>query len=114
MQLPLQITFHGIEHSDAVERYVRLRAEKLDLLTPRITACHVALEMPHRHARHGEHYRVRIDLTLPRGELVAARAPDDAKAHEDLYAAIDSAFDDMGRRLQDFVRRHRGDVKTHR
>jgi ribosomal subunit interface protein len=113
MQIPLQITFHGVPHSDAVEHYVRTRAAKLELLADRLTSCRVALEMPHHHARHGEHYRVRIDVTLPGGEVVAVRSPDDAKSYEDLYAAVDSAFDDIDRRLQDFVRRRRGDVKAH-
>jgi ribosome-associated translation inhibitor RaiA len=113
MQLPLQITFHEVPHSDAVELYVRTRAAKLDTLAARITSCRVALEMPHRHARHGEHFRVRIDVTLPGGEVVAARSPDASKSYEDLYATIDAAFDDVGRRVQDFVRRQRGDVKPH-
>lgn len=113
MQLPLQITFHGLPHSDPVEQYVRTRAAKLDVLASRVTGCRVALEMPHKHAQHGEHYRVRIDLTVPGAEVVASRSPDEGKAYEDLYAAIDSAFDDAGRRLQDYVRRQRGDVKPH-
>ncbi len=113
MQLPLQITFHGIDHSDAVEQYVRERAAKLDTMAARAVGCRVALELPHRHAKSGEHYRVRIDVTLPGGEVVASRSPDDAKTYEDLYATIDSAFDDMGRALQDFVRRQRGDEKPH-
>ena len=113
MQLPVQITFHGLPHSDPIEQYVRVRADKLDTLAARIMGCHVALEMPHRHARQGEHYRVRVDVTLPGGEVVAERSPDEAKPYEDLYAAIDAAFDDVGRRLQDFVRRQRGDVKPH-
>jgi len=56
---------------------------------------------------------VRIDVTVPGGEVVAARSPDDAKPLEDLYAAIDAAFDHVGRGLQDFVRRQRGEVKPH-
>jgi ribosomal subunit interface protein len=113
MQLPLQITFHGIPHSDPLEQYVRDRAAKLDTWAGRVVGCRVALEMPHRHARHGEHYRVRVDVTVPGGEVVASRSPDQAKTYEDLYAAIDSAFDDVGRALQDFVRRQRGDEKPH-
>jgi cold shock CspA family protein len=113
MQIPLQITFHGLPHSDPVELYVRDRAAKLDTLAARLTGCRVALELPHRHAQHGQHFRVRIDVTLPGGEVVAARSPEESKTYEDLYAAIDSAFDDAGRRVQDFVRRQRGDVKPH-
>lgn len=113
MRAPLQITFHGLEHSNAVERYVGARAAKLDRFDPRIIRCRVALEKPHRHASHGEHYRVRIDLTVPGGEIVVERLPEGDHAYEDLYAAIDAAFDDAGRRVEDFVRRQRGDVKAH-
>jgi ribosomal subunit interface protein len=107
------MTFHEIPHSDAVEDYVRTRAAKHESLAPRITGCRVALELPHRHSRHGEHYRVRIEATLPGGEAVVERSPDDAKPYEDLYATIDAAFDEIGRQLRDFVRRQRGDIKTH-
>jgi ribosomal subunit interface protein len=113
MQIPLQITFRDFAHSDAVEGYVRTKAAKLDTLDARITSCRVAVEMPHRHARHGEHYRVRIDITVPGGEIVVGHVPGEKKAYEDLYAAIDASFDDAARRLQDFVRRQRGDVKAH-
>jgi ribosome-associated translation inhibitor RaiA/cold shock CspA family protein len=113
MRLPLQVTFHGIPHSDAIDAYVRKRAAKLDVMAPRLMGCRVAIEKPHAHARHGEHYRVRVDVTLPGGEVVAERSPGDAKTYEDVYAAIDAAFDDAGRRVQDFARRQRGDVKSH-
>jgi ribosomal subunit interface protein len=113
MQLPLQITFHGLDHSNAVEQYVRARAVKLDRFDRRIIGCRVALEKPHRHSSHGEHYRVRIDVTVPGGEIVVERLPEADHVYEDLYAAIDAAFDDAGRRLEDFVRRQRGDVKAH-
>jgi cold shock CspA family protein/ribosome-associated translation inhibitor RaiA len=113
VQLPLQITFHGLSHSDPIEQYVRVRAAKLDVMAPRVTSCRVALELPHRHGRHGGHYRVSVDLTLPGGEVFAARSPDEAKSQEDLYAAIDATFDSVGRQLQDFTRRQRADVKAH-
>jgi len=113
MQIPIQITFHDVPHSDGVEQYVRTRAAKLDTLATRVTGCRVVLEAPHRHARHGEHYHVHVDVTLPGGEVVAARSPDGAKTYEDLHAAVDATFDDVERRLQDFVRRQRGDVKPH-
>jgi ribosomal subunit interface protein len=113
MSFPLQITFHGVPHSNAIEQYVRGRADKLETFASRIVSCRVAIEMPHRHAHHGEHYRVRIDVTVAGGEIVVERVPQGDHAYEDAYAAIDAAFDDAGRRLQDFVRRQRGDVKPH-
>ena len=111
MQLPIQITFRGIPHSDAIEAYIRQRAAKLDTFSGRITGCHVAIEAPHHHQHTGRHFRVGIDLSVPGGEVVVSHSPDENTANEDAYAAIDHAFDQIGRRLEDHVRRQRGDVK---
>ena len=107
MENPVQITFRGIERSPAIEDYVRQRATKLGTFFDRIIGCHVTLETPHQHHRHGRHYRILIDLTVPGDELVVGRTPDVGSRHGDVYAAIDDAFDDAGRVLQDHVRRQR-------
>jgi ribosomal subunit interface protein len=108
-----QVTFHGIPHSDALEAYVRQRAAKLDTLFDRITSCRIALEAPHQHAHSGRHYRIRIDLAVPGEKIAVTRAADEDAGNEDPYAAVDKAFDDAGRQLQDYARRQRGDVKPH-
>lgn len=112
MQLPVQVTFRDMPRSDAIETYVRKHTAKLETFSTRITACHVVLEAPHRHQQSGRHYRVRIDLAVPRGEVVVSHAPEDDATNEDAYAAIDEAFDRLERRLEDHVRRQRGDVKA--
>jgi ribosomal subunit interface protein len=112
MQTPLQITYRGIGSSDAIQSYVRTRADKLERFSQRITGCHVTIEIPHRHKRHGHHYRVRIDIVVPGDALVATRDPAPRKQKEDLYASIDAAFDEAQRLLEDRVRRQRGDVKS--
>ena len=113
MPISTQITFRGMVHSSALESYVLTRAAKLDTFFERITGCHVAIESPHQHAHNGRHYRVRIDLAVPGDEIVVTRAPDENSNNEDAYAAVDSAFDEAGRRLQDYVQRMRGEVKPH-
>lgn len=113
MQLPIQITFRNIPHPDAIDTYVRDRAAKLETFSARITGCNVAIEAPHRHQHSGRQFRVRIDLAVPGGEVVVSHAPDENPSNEDMYAAIDQAFDRMDRRLEDHVRRQRGDVKRH-
>ena len=112
MQLPIQITFRGIPQSDAIDAYVRERAAKLEKLSPRITHCRVAIEARNHHSR-ALHYRVRVDVSVPRAELVVDGGSDQSASNMDAYAAVDRAFDQMGRRLQDHVRRLRGDVKSH-
>lgn len=113
MQLPLQISFREMEASPAVEARIRQKAARLDRFFPHIMACRVVVEAPHRHHREGKLYQVRVDLTVPGGEITASRTGPMDHAHEDLRAAIRDAFDAATRQLQDHVRRLRGMVKTH-
>ncbi len=112
MQLPLQITFRNVPSSVAIEAKIREKTEKLNKLYSRLMGCRVAVEAPHRHHQ-GNLYHIRIDLTVPGGELVVNRTPSGHQAHEDIYVALRDAFDAAKRELQDYVRRQRGDVKTH-
>jgi ribosome-associated translation inhibitor RaiA len=41
MQTPLEISFHNMERSEAVEAKIRQRVEKLEKYFDRITSCHV-------------------------------------------------------------------------
>ena len=137
MKIPLQITFRNMAPSPAIESNIREKASKLDSLYDAVMSCRVIVEAPHRHHHKGKAYLVRIDLTVPGGELVINRAPkrlEAAKsrrseepvqeftevhepskhaAHEDIYVAIRDAFNAAGRKLQDHARRRRGKVKLH-
>ena len=111
MQLPLQVTFHGISPSGAIQRYVERKAAKLDLMASNIVRCHVVIEAPHRHSREGRRYAVRIDVRMPGREVAISRELGDSE--QDAYAAIDEAFDEAKRRLREAVDVRRGDVKSH-
>jgi len=131
MILPIQVTFRKLESSAMVEQWIREEAVKLDEFYNRIMSCRVVVELPNRRRQWGNLYHVRIDVTVPGGELVVRRQPSlhapiqqlhEAKVvkhlevttpHKELRQAIDDAFKAMGRRLQDYARRQRGDVKTH-
>ncbi|BAY09402.1 HPF/RaiA family ribosome-associated protein [Calothrix sp. NIES-2098] len=101
MRIPLQITFHNIPPSEAVEDKIRALAAKLDRFYNRITSCRVIVDVPHRHQRNGKLYQVRIDMTVPNGEIVVKRDPPERHSHEDIYVAIRDAFDIAKRKLQD-------------
>lgn len=137
MEIPLKITFRNMPTSKAVEASIREKAAKLESFYDHITSCRVMVEAPHRHHHKGKAYQVRIDITVPGGELVINRAPKRLKAaklppaeriekdfseshepskhaaHEDVYVAIRDAFNAAGRRLQDYARRQSGAVKLH-
>lgn len=108
MQIPLQITIRGIEHSDALETHIRDKAEKLDEFFDRIMSCRVVVEVPHKHHNQGKQFNVRIDVGVPGSEIVVNR--DHA---EDVYVALRDAFDSAKRQLEDYARKIRGDTKTH-
>jgi ribosomal subunit interface protein len=107
MSTPVQITYRGIDATPAIEDYVRRRAAKLETFSNRMTRCHVTIEAPHRRHRHGEPYRVRVELKLPGADLVVGDRSNSDATHRDLYAVIDETFDDAGRVLQDNVRKMR-------
>jgi cold shock CspA family protein/ribosome-associated translation inhibitor RaiA len=113
MRLPLQITFRGIPRSEAIELALRERAEKLDRFSDLIMGCRVVVEARHRHHRQGKLYHLRIDITTAGEEIVVSREPTLHHAHEDVYVAIRDAFDAARRRLEDYSRRHRRQVKVH-
>lgn len=130
MKAQMQITYRNIKPSTEIEDWIRAEAAKLETLYSQVMGCRVAVEVPHRHHRKGSPYHIRIDLTVPGGEIVVKREPSlNARArrlgetvmkkhtevhipHKDLRQAINDAFRAAGRRLQDYARRQRGDVKS--
>ncbi len=108
MKQPLQIRFVGMDPSEAVETAARRKAGKLDQFRPDIMACRVTIELAEKHKHQGNPFAVRVDVTVPDHELSVDRVQD-----EDVYVALREAFDDMKRRLEDSVRRVRGEEKLH-
>jgi ribosomal subunit interface protein len=102
-----------MELSAAIEDKVRQEAVKLERYSDRITGCHVVIEEPQRRQRQGNLFHVRIDLTLPGGEVLVNRAPAQHHAHEDVYVAIHDAFAAARRRVQHHVQRRRSEIKKH-
>jgi len=81
----VRITFRGMEASPSVESQVRRRAEDLQRISDRMTACRVTMEAAHRHHHQGKIYHVHIDLAVPGGSIVVTREPGQDHAHEDLH-----------------------------
>jgi ribosomal subunit interface protein len=93
--------------SDALAAHVRLRAEKLELLFDRIVSCHVVVELARHHHRHGDRFHVSIHLGLPGHEILVGHAPSDDRGPETAYGALNGAFDDAERELEDRVKQQR-------
>jgi ribosome-associated translation inhibitor RaiA len=93
--------------SDALAAHVWHRTGKLEHLYERIVSCHVVFELAGHHHRHGDRYHVSINLGLPGCELLVDHAPSDEHAPVTAKAAMDRAFDDGERQLEDWVKRDR-------
>ncbi|MGA2861903.1 MAG: HPF/RaiA family ribosome-associated protein [Steroidobacteraceae bacterium] len=113
MKLPLQITFRDTETSPALEARILQLAARLERFSAHIMRCHVIVEEPHKHNRQGRVFDVNIDITVPTAHIAIQRAHPGSHAHEDPYVALRDAFRAARRRLADYERRHRHDVKTH-
>jgi len=112
METPLQITFHNMDSSPALETEIRDRVAKLEQFYDRITRCRVTFDAPHQHKNHGKHYQLRIDIALPDGaEIVVDKANDRNATHEDPHAAIRDSFGAAERQLKAFADRHRRSAK---
>ncbi|OFW13419.1 MAG: hypothetical protein A3H29_16865 [Acidobacteria bacterium RIFCSPLOWO2_02_FULL_67_21] len=130
-QIPTQVTFHGIRHSDVLEAEILERVAWLEQFYSRAIGCHVLVDVPHRHQRGARHVRVRVELTVPGGPpIVASHDPslhaslkDSGEAahhkesevesvHRYAHVAIRETFDAARRRLQDFAREQRHATKT--
>ena len=108
MQTPLQMTIRDVDHSEALETRIRDKAQKLEEFFKHIMSCRVVVEAPHKHHHQGKQFNVRIDIGVPGNEIVVNR-----DHHEDVYVALRDAFDAAKRKLEDYARITRGDIKTH-
>ena len=130
MQIPMQITWRGMEPSPAVETKIHEEAAKLDEFYDRITSCRVMVEIPHQHQHRGYRFHIRVDLTVPGGEIVVNHEPtlhgdvqkmegelskgvELSAPHKDIYVAIRDAFKTARRQLQEYIHRQNGSVKHH-
>jgi ribosomal subunit interface protein len=103
----VQVTFRGINHSDAVEAKILEKASRLDRFFQRITTCSVVVESPHNHHKKGKIYRVSVHVSVPGDELVVNREHPVDHSHENLYVAVRDAFDAMLRQLEHYADRRR-------
>ena len=109
MKLPVQVVFRDLVPLPSLEGDIREHAARLDRFAPDLMSCHVAVEAAGNRHHQGHVYTVKIDLRLEGDEIVAGAH----HANEDITLAVHGAFDAVTRRLEDRVRRRRGQVKQH-
>ena len=113
MQVPLELTFKGIQASDRIETLVRDGVDKLEHIHPGIVSCHVSVRAPHRRHKTGNLAEIGIEERIPGDRLVVHQKQADVHEHEHLAVAIRDGFAAMARKLNARKEVRRGDVKSH-
>lgn len=113
MDTPLEIAFHNIPPSPAIEQRIRERVDRMQRRFAHVNSCRVVFEVPHRSAANALEYHVRIETRVPDKELVVSRDPGARGAQRDPHGAVRDAFDAMERQLEAHAEKVRGATKTH-
>jgi ribosome-associated translation inhibitor RaiA/cold shock CspA family protein len=112
MQEPLQISFHNMAPSDALERRVREHWAKVERHHDGIISARIVIEAPHKQP-HKSTLGISISIGVPGRDIVVKR---EQRLHEsDNHAAwvINEAFHAVERQLEDHAQKQRRDVKAH-
>ena len=109
MEVPLQITYRDDVLSAAtIDALIHEESDRLERFFPRIVSCHVIVERAY-HDPHAETpFQTRVEILVP-GEQIAIKSD----PHRDVAMTVRDAFRRAKRRIQDYSRQIRGDVKHH-
>jgi ribosome-associated translation inhibitor RaiA/cold shock CspA family protein len=106
MQVPLEIAFHNVEHSDWAEDEIRNHVARLEDIYKRLTSCRVRVDQRANNAQQTIPPVVRIEIGLPgHKDIVVAHEPDHLQRkfqRPDLHNAINEAFRVAERQLSEF------------
>jgi hypothetical protein len=106
MQVPIQITFHGVVRSDAIEGSIREEWEALGDVSLPVTSSAVIVSRPHDKHFSGDPCRLRVCLAVEgRPDINVNHDPGAGKRHDAMRLAVRDAFRIVRRRLEDSMRR---------
>ena len=100
-----QITFAGMDGSEAPRAEVRAWLERLATLTAPMTGGHVVIEAVDRDRKERQ-YHVRMELVMPAGPVIVGPDHPSNGPHEDVYVAIRNAFRAARRQLESYFLTH--------
>jgi len=93
MNAPVEVHFHGIQKSDAIEQRVREKVAKLARHFVRMTSCRVGIEAPQRTPQKPSVFQIKIEIGVPRRRpIVISHERKGSHANEELSRAIRDAF----------------------
>lgn len=106
MQKPLEITFHGLDRSDAVEARIREKFERIEARFDRISHARIVVEAPQRRSPVPKFFHISIDIAVPGHKpIIVQYQPEAAVAHTDVMLALRDAFASAQRQVDELANR---------
>ncbi len=107
MEIPPEIAFRNVDSTPELKERILGEIEKLETVYDRIVTCRVTIEeaVPRNS---GQVYHVRLEVSVPNGQVLVNREPSDDPESHDLGQAITQAFDRAWRKLRELKERQRG------
>lgn len=109
----IDVVFDRMNTPDALRARIERRARQLARFARDVADCHVTVRACERHHRSGNRYNQHTRVTLHGHTIDGGQTPTRDLSHDDPYVAVTHTFDSLRRRIEDHVRRRRGDVKAH-
>ncbi len=114
MDIPLEITFRGLDQSADLEHLIRVKAAKLKKLCSDIVSLRVTVEEEFKPQNIGLSRSVRLECNVPPSkDLVIKREAMDQDQHKDVGMLLREAFEAAWVTLQKLREKQKGKVKTH-
>jgi putative sigma-54 modulation protein len=106
MHPAIQISFEGVQHSDAIENHIRSEMENLSDVDVNITSSTIVVVPPRPKHFSGDPYRLRVRLTVEgTPDINVNHDPGPGKRHDAMQIAIRDTFRIVRRRLEDVIRK---------
>jgi len=111
MQVPVQLSFHGCDHSDALEAEIKARVAKVEDHYGRLTGCRVVVELPHKSHSQGKLFHINIDISVPGAGHILHNDRGLKPAHEDVHVAVRDAFSAIDAQVKKLVTKRRDEER---
>ncbi len=115
MTTPIEIHFHGLDRSEAVEARIAEKVSMLERHFDRMTHCWIRIEQPHQKKDKSRIFVVKLEIGVPgHANVVVSSESENDHSHEDIAIAVRDAFDKAKRRLDDVASKMKAPAKRER
>lgn len=113
MPITTTVSFLGLDTSETLREEAIKHAQNLTQFASDIIHCNVTFRADTSRRHRPQRFSVQVSVHLRNRTISAAYGNAPGVENEELHVTLARAFEAVTRRVEDYVRRRRGDVKTH-